>query len=644
LIEDNQRALTNKIHQILAHYWGYSQFRPLQEDIILSVLSGKDTLALMPTGGGKSLCFQVPGMAKDGLCLVISPLIALMKDQVEGLRKKGIPAVAIVSGMSRNEIDIALDNCIHGKEKFLYLSPERLSSKLFIERLQLMNINLLAIDESHCISQWGYDFRPSYLRIAEVREHLPDVPVLALTATATPEVQSDIRQSLNFKEDVVFRKSFERKNLSYVVLREDDKLLRMLKVVNNVTGSGVIYVRTRRRAKDISEYLNRNKIKAGFYHGGMNASERTKIQDQWMSGALRIVVATNAFGMGIDKGNVRFVLHLDLPESLEAYYQEAGRAGRDEQKAYAVLLYNESDKAEMEQRAKTSFPDIKKIRIVYQALANYYNLAIDSGQGISYDFALTDFCSRYNLSVHETYNCLKVIELQGLIELSGSVQLQSKIHFISHRDQLYEFQVKNPELDHFIKIILRSHEGLFDEYVSIHENQLAKRAEKTQFEVEKYLELLQKLNIIHYIPSKDIPQLTFLEPRLDSKLLSIDKKNLIDRKERYLLRAKAVLNYSSEKSRCRSQMLLAYFGEETWHRCGVCDYCLGRNKTGVSDLEFEQVSNKVESLLQNQKYSLHELVAHLSDSKEEVNLKVLEWLLDNNKIKYTGGNLLTWIS
>lgn len=636
--------MTNKIHQILAQYWGYSQFRPLQEDIILAVLDGNDTLALMPTGGGKSLCFQVPGMAKDGLCLVISPLIALMKDQVEALRKKGIPAVAIVSGMSRNEIDIALDNCIHGKEKFLYLSPERLSSKIFIERLQHMNINLLAIDESHCISQWGYDFRPSYLRIAEVREHLPGVPVLALTASATPEVQKDIRDKLAFNKGLVFRKSFERKNLSYVVLREDDKLHRMLKVINNVSGTGVIYVRTRRKAKEISEYLNRNKIKSGYYHGGMNSSERTKIQDQWMNGSMRVVVATNAFGMGIDKGNVRFVIHLDLPESLEAYYQEAGRAGRDEKKAYAVLLYNESDKAEMEQRAKTSFPDVKKIRTVYQALANYFNIATGAGQGISFDFALTDFCSKYNFVVHETYNCLKVLELQGLIELSGSVQLQSKIHFTAHRDQLYEFQVKNPELDTIIKIILRSYEGLFDEYVPIQENQLAKRMEKTPFEVERYLSQLQQLQVLSYVPAKDTPQLTFLEPRIDSGSLTIDKNNLADRKERYLIRAKAVLNYAQEKSRCRSQILLSYFGEETWHRCGVCDYCLGRNKTGVSDLEFEMVSNKVELLLQNQKYSLHELVEHLTDSKEETNLKVLEWLLDNNKIKYTGANKLIWIS
>jgi len=625
--------LKTKIQQILSQYWGYSQFRTLQEDIILSVLEGKDTLALMPTGGGKSICFQVPAMSTDGLCLVVSPLIALMKDQVEGLRRKGIPAVSVVSGMTRNEIDIALDNCIHGKEKFLYLSPERLSSPLFVERLQKMNINLLAIDESHCISQWGYDFRPSYLKIAEVRSYIPNVPVLALTATATPEVQKDIQKKLSFRTETLFRKSFERKNLSYVVLREDDKLHRMVQVINSVPGTGVVYVRTRRRTKEITEFLKRNKISAGFYHGGLSATERSKIQDQWMSGTTRIVVATNAFGMGIDKGNVRFVIHLDLPESLEAYYQEAGRAGRDEEKAYGVLLYNESDKAEMEQRAKSNFPELKQIRSVYQSLGNYFNLAIGSGHGVSFDFQLSAFCSQYNLPVNEAYNSIKILELQGLLELSGSIELQSRIHFTAHRDQLYDFQVKNPVLDHFIKVILRSHEGLFDDYVFIQETQIAKRADISTEEVVKHLQHLRQLKIIDYLPTKDTPQL---------KTLAIEKKNLSDRKDRFIKRGKAVLNYAIEKSRCRSQMLLAYFGEETWHRCGVCDYCLGRNKTGVSDLEFDQVSQNVEALLKNNKYSIHELVEHLHDSKEEVNLKVVEWLLDNEKIIYSKGNLLAW--
>ncbi len=630
------------ISQVLARHWGYSQFRPLQEEIILSVLEGKDTLALMPTGGGKSLCFQVPALAKDGICLVISPLIALMKDQVEGLRKKGIPATAVVSGMSRNEIDISLDNCIHGKEKFLYLSPERLSSDAFLERLVHMKVNLLAIDEAHCISQWGYDFRPSYLKIADIREHLPGVPVLALTATATPEVQDDICRKLNFRHENLFRKSFERKNLSYVVLREDDKVQRMLKVINNVPGTGVVYVRTRKRTREVSDLLNRNNIKAGYYHGGMPAAERTKIQDQWMSGELRMVVATNAFGMGIDKGNVRSVIHLDLPESLEAYYQEAGRAGRDEQKSYAVLLYNQSDKAEMEQRAVTNFPDLSKIRKVYQGLGNYLNIPVGSGKGISYDFSLVDFCTEYNFSVHETFNCLKVLELQGLIELTENVEIQSRIHFTAHRDELYDFQVKNPLLDNFIKFLLRSYAGLFDDFVFIQETQLARRMGAEPAQVKNHLQLLDKLKILSYLPSSESPRLTFLEHRIESRHMRIDKQNLQDRKERYLVKAKAVINYATERFRCRSQMLLAYFGEETWHRCGVCDYCLGRNKSGVSDLEFEELSRKIETMLRNDKFTLHDLINHLPATKEETSLKVLEWLIDNEKISYFQGNYLCW--
>jgi len=630
------------ISQILARHWGYSQFRPLQEEIILSVLEGKDTIALMPTGGGKSLCFQVPALAKDGICLVISPLIALMKDQVEGLRKKGIPATAVVSGMSRNEIDISLDNCIHGKEKFLYLSPERLSSDIFLERLSHMKVNLLAVDEAHCISQWGYDFRPSYLKIADIRERLSGVPVLALTATATPEVQNDICRKLNFRNENLFRKSFERKNLSYVVLREDDKIQRMLKVISNVPGTGVVYVRTRKRTREVSDLLNRNNIKSGYYHGGMAGAERTKIQDQWMSGELRIVVATNAFGMGIDKGNVRSVVHLDLPESLEAYYQEAGRAGRDEQKSYAVLLYNQSDKADMEQRAVTSFPELSRIRNVYQGLGNYLKIPVGSGKGICYDFSLVNFCTEYNLPVHETFNCLKVLELQGMIELTENVEIQSRIHFTAHRDELYDFQVKNPELDNFIKFLLRSYAGLFDDYIFIQETQLAKRMGTDPAQVRKHLQLLDKLKILSYIPSSESPRLTFLEPRIESRLLKIDRQNLQDRKERFLKKAKAVISYATERSRCRSQMLLAYFGEETWHRCGVCDYCLGRNKSGVSDLEFEELSRKIESILRNDKFSLHDLISHLPSAKEETSLKVLEWLIDNEKIIYTQGNYLTW--
>lgn len=635
--------MINLIQQILTRYWGYSSFRSLQQEIILSVMEGSDTLALMPTGGGKSICFQVPAMAKEGICLVVSPLIALMKDQVEHLKAKGIPAVAIVSGMSKNEIDIALDNCIYGKEKFLYLSPERLSSDIFLARLQKMKINLIAIDEAHCISQWGYDFRPSYLKISEVRNQLPGVPILALTASATTDVQDDIQQKLSFKSPKVFRKSFERKNISYMVLHEEDKLQRMLNIMRKIQGTGIVYVRTRKKTREIAAFLHRNSVNASFYHAGLNASERAKIQEQWMSGKVRVVVSTNAFGMGIDKSNVRFVVHLDIPDSLEAYYQEAGRAGRDEQKAYAVLLYNESDIVESERRLEMSFPEVQSIRHTYQALANYYQLPVGSGKGVSFDFDLSAFCTNYNLQVAETFNCLKVLEMQGLVAVTESADLHARLRVTANSQQLYEFQVKNTRFDHFIKVILRSYEGLFDDYVMIKESEIANRAGIALEECISLLKQLSQLRILHYIESKDTPEITFTEERLDLKDLHIDRENLADRKKRYLFRQKAMLHYASSTDKCRSVLLLNYFGEESRSRCGVCDICLQRNKIGVSDLEFESISEKIKHFLSKGNAPLEEIVSTIQDFREDQALKVIEWMIDNSRIKYARGNELEWI-
>ena len=606
-------------------------------------MEGNDTLALMPTGGGKSICFQVPGMAKDGICLVVSPLIALMKDQVEHLRAKGIPAVAIVSGMSKNEIDIALDNCIYGKEKFLYLSPERLSSDIFLARLQKMKINLIAIDEAHCISQWGYDFRPSYLKISEVRNQLPGVPILALTASATADVQDDIQQKLSFKSPKVFRKSFERRNISYMVLHEEDKLQRMLNIMRKIQGTGIVYVRTRKKTREIAAFLQRNSVNASFYHAGLNASERAKIQEQWMTGKVRVVVSTNAFGMGIDKSNVRFVVHLDIPDSLEAYYQEAGRAGRDEQKAYAVLLYNESDIVESERRLEMSFPEVQSIRHTYQALANYYQLPVGSGKGVSFDFDLSAFCTNYNLQVAETFNCLKVLEMQGLVAVTESADLHARLRVTANSQQLYEFQVKNTRFDHFIKVILRSYEGLFDDYVMIKESEIAKRAGIALEECISLLKQMSQLRIFNYIESKDTPEITFTEERLDLKDLHIDRENLADRKKRYLFRQKAMLNYASSSDKCRSVLLLNYFGEESRSRCGVCDICLQRNKIGVSDLEFESISEKIKHFLSKGNAPLEDVVSTIQDFREDQALKVIEWMIDNSRIKYARGNELEWI-
>lgn len=597
----------------------------------------------MPTGGGKSICFQVPALAKDGLCLVVSPLIALMKDQVENLKAKGIPASAVVSGMSRSEIDAAFDNCIYGKIKFLYISPERLTSDVFLSRITQMNVNLIAIDEAHCISQWGYDFRPSYLKIADIRSHLPGIPVLALTATATPDVQQDIMKKLNFQNGQLFKKSFERKNLSYVVLYEEDKLNRLLKVAQNIEGTGIVYVRTRRKAKEISDFLVKQGFKSAFYHAGLDSQTRSKIQDDWMKGRSRVVVSTNAFGMGIDKSNVRFVVHLEPPDSPEAYYQEAGRAGRDEQKSYAVLLFNESDVREMEHRAEISFPDISTIRTVYQALCNFYQLPVGSGKGVSFNFDIALFCTTYNLQVAESFNALKVLELQGLIATSESADLHSRIRFTANHQHLYEFQVKNPGLDQLIKVILRSYEGVFDDYIVVHEKEIALRAGISKEECIQYLQQLQQLKILQYIPASDSPQLTFTEERVDLKYLRIDREHLAERKSRYLKRIKAMVQYASSKNLCRSQLLLAYFGEESQHRCGVCDVCLQRNKIGLSDLEFENIHSEIKDFLLKGNIQLHELLKSMKVNKEEENLKVIEWMIDNHKIRYGKGNSLEWI-
>ncbi len=630
------------IRQILTKHWGHSDFRPLQEDIILSVLDGKDTLALMPTGGGKSVCFQVPALAKEGICVVVSPLIALMKDQVEHLKAKGIPAVAVFSGMNRNEIDIALDNCVYGKEKFLYISPERLTSDLLKERLQKMNVNLLAVDEAHCISQWGYDFRPSYLQIAEARKLTNNAPVLALTATATEEVRKDIQQKLNFKTENIFQKSFERKNLSYVVIHEEDKLQRLVNIINKVDGTGIVYVRNRKKTKEVAELLKRQKISAGYYHAGLESSVRNKVQDDWMKGNIRVIAATNAFGMGIDKSNVRFVVHLDLPEGIEAYYQEAGRGGRDEAKAYAVLLYNNNDKTEIEHRTEMNFPEVAEIRKTYQALANFYQLPVGSGKGVSFDFDIVNFSSNYNLQIPVVYNCLKVLELQGLISTTESIDLHPRIHFTVNNKDLYEFQVKNKTFDHLIKVILRSHGGIFDDYININENEIALRAEFTRTELVQHLSMLDKLHILSYLPAKDSPQLVFTEERLDVRDVHIDRQNLAERKQRYITRVKAMLDYATSKTKCRSRMLLNYFGEDVSHRCGNCDYCLQRNKLGISELEFSNLQSQLQTLLTKKKLTLNEVLPHIRDSKEDNTLKVVEWLIDNDRIRYVKGNLLEW--
>lgn len=630
------------IHKILLKHWGYSAFRPLQEDIINAAISGKDTLALLPTGGGKSICFQVPALAMEGICIVVSPLIALMKDQVENLVKRNIKAVAIYSGMTKREIDITLDNCVYGDIKFLYISPERIETEIFKARFEKMNVNLIAVDESHCVSQWGYDFRPSYLNISKLREQKPNIPFIALTATATPEVVIDIQKQLKFKEEHVLQKSFERKNLAYAVLHEEDKQGRLLKILNSVQGTSVVYVRSRKRTKEVASFLLKNGISADYYHAGLSNDERNQKQFNWINDLTRVIVSTNAFGMGIDKPNVRSVIHLDLPDSLEAYFQEAGRAGRDEQKAYAVLLVENADRQDLEQRIVSSFPKIETIKQVYQALANYYQIPIGSSFNETYNFNIIEFSNQYNLPIYTVFNCLKFLEKEGYLHLSETTHNPSRIKFEATKDDLYVFQVKTPKYDLFIKTILRSYAGLYENFVKIDEFELAKRLKTNKDKVVEMLHYLHGLELISYIEQTNEPQLTYLTERLAIENVRISPQHYHDRKEIAVKKMESVIYYSSAKHKCRSEILLNYFGEKDVYRCGVCDVCLERNKLELSDIEFSTVSDQIKKQLHEEHLPLTELVNKIEGVRDDKIIKVIQWLMENEKLITNANNLLEW--
>ncbi len=614
----------------------------MQEEIIQSVLDGKDTLALLPTGGGKSICFQIPALAKEGICIVVSPLIALMQDQVQNLNKRGIQAEAIYSGMHYRDIDRTLDNCIYGKTKFLYLSPERLASELAIERIKKMNVNLLAIDEAHCISQWGYDFRPPYLEIAKIREWLPKAPILALTATATEEVVIDIQEKLEFKKDNVFQQSFARDNLIYLVLNEENKLGKMLDMLRKVGGSGIVYVRNRRKTKEIAKLLLQNGISADFYHGGVSTKIRSSKQANWINNETRIMVATNAFGMGIDKSDVRMVIHLDLPDSLEAYFQEAGRGGRDGGKAYATLLYNDKDRIDLEKNFAQSFPDIKYIKQVYQALGSYFQLAVGSGLGESFDFDLIDFCERYRFAIVKSFNALKALEKAGWLLLTESIYIPSTFHIKIPKEKLYDYQLRNPRLDTLLKVILRTYQGAFNHAVNINEGKLAKFINRTELQLKNALLLMTKDNIIDYKPQKEKPQIIFIQERVTAKNLMIDKKQYDLLKERQHKRIKSSIAYASTE-KCRSQQLLAYFGEKDAAICGKCDIDLGLNRENPTKEEYYEYKEKVFQILTKQPLGLKQLVDHFSSNKSKRVVKAIDFMLDR-EIIFRKGNLIYWKS
>jgi ATP-dependent DNA helicase RecQ len=623
------------IHGILKHYWKYDAFRPLQEEIIQSVLLHRDTLALLPTGGGKSICFQVPALARDGICIVVSPLIALMKDQVENLRAKGIAAVSIVSGMSKREVDIALDSCVYDGVKFLYLSPERLLSELVRERISYMNVNLLAVDEAHCISQWGYDFRPPYLHISDLRKLHPNVPVLALTATATAEVCDDIQEKLLFSEPNIYRKSFERKNISYVVQYEENKLRKLLDIAKGVKGSGVVYVRSRKETAEVAKFYNENGYKADFYHAGLTMEQRSAKQESWKNNQTRIMVATNAFGMGIDKPDVRFVIHKEIPESLEAYYQEAGRAGRDEYKAYAVLLYNQADRIKNEKKILTNFPSVDEVKLVYHHLGSYFQLAYGTGEGVSFDIDLADFCTRYKLDPNKTLNALKFLEQDEYLAFNESVFLPSRFRFEVQNEALYNFQIQNQAWDPFIKTLLRSYGGSFENYVRLREFDIARRSNLSVQQVIEGLKQLQELGILNYLQQTDMPQITYVRPRLQNNELVINKRYIDERKATCLKKLEAVFAYAEHK-KCRSQMLLAYFDENNVNKCGICDVCLEeKRRSNLSEIT-DNITDEIAHLLSQESMTIDELVGSLKNGTEKERIATIRLLLDAGKIKADG--------
>jgi ATP-dependent DNA helicase RecQ len=620
--------------QTLQSVFGYQDFRPMQMDIVLSAMNGKDCLALLPTGGGKSICYQVPAIAMEGICLVISPLVALMKDQVDNLKRKGVLAVAIYSGMNKREIDRVLDNCIYGNYKFLYVSPERLKTEIFIERFKMMKINLIAVDESHCISQWGYDFRPPYLEIAKIREFHPQVPCMALTASATQKVQKDIIEKLELKTPEIFMQSYARKNLSYSVRYCENKIEKAFGILNRIPGSAIVYARNRKGTKQIAQILQRTGISATFYHAGLDVKERDQKQMEWKTNKTRVMVATNAFGMGIDKPDVRLVIHIDVPENVENYYQEAGRAGRDERKAYGVLLANPMDITKLEESAAMAYPPLDFLKKVYQCLANNYRIAVGSSWMVSYDFDFNGFVSSYQLEPLLTYQALKVLQEEGLLELSESFYKSSTAHFLVSQSQLYEFQIANEKLDPLIKVLMRTYGGeMFSDYLKIQEKKIADVMKMSEAQVIQHLETLDKNGILAYNKRKDQPQITYLTPRFDAVNLPLNKKRIDERRENALSKAKTMIEYLENKQVCRSLFISRYFGEDSDEGCGICDNCL-ENKAKESPLTNKKSYKEkiLKTLKEVQSLSMQDLIKDDDVVMESEVVEVLREMEEENLI------------
>ena len=624
--------------KILKQYWGYDNFRGIQEDIIRSIGEGRDTLGLMPTGGGKSITFQVPALAQEGLCLVITPLIALMKDQVRNLRERGIKATAIYSGMTREEIVIALENCIFGNYKFLYVSPERLDTEIFQIKLRSMHVSLITVDESHCISQWGYDFRPAYLKIADIRQLLPGVPVIALTATATPEVVSDIQQRLQFRQENVFRMSFERKNLAYVVRHTEDKESELLHILQRVDGSGIVYTRNRKKTKEISQFLNRNHITATFYHARLNDETKDSRQKAWLKGEFRVMVATNAFGMGIDKPDVRVVIHADVPDSPEAYFQEAGRAGRDGMKAYAVLLFCARDKITLKQRVSDTFPEKSYIRKIYEDINFYYQMAMGDGRGCTFAFNIDEFCRNFKHFPVQTDSALKILTRAGYLEYTDEQDNASRIMFTITKEELYRIREQSEDTEKLLRILLRSYTGLFTDYAYISEDNLSTRSGLSKQQIYETLLSLSRQHILHYIPAKKTPYIIYTRERQETERIYLSKEVYEDRKESYVQRINAMIEYAESENRCRSRMLLRYFGEKNEHNCGQCDVCLQQHQSGLKSGEFEAISQQLQALLKENPLSLQEIKDKMQVPENHL-IKVVSYLVSEEIIRQENGYL-----
>lgn len=627
--------------KVLKYYWGYDSFRPLQEEIVDAVVSGKDTLALLPTGGGKSICFQVPAMTMEGICLVVTPLIALMKDQVAHLVEKGIPAAAIYSGMHYDQIELLYNQAVFGRLKFLYVSPERLLTDQFIEALKRMKVCLLAVDESHCISQWGYDFRPPYLKIAEIRLYIPKTPVLALTATATAKVVDDIQVRLAFKEKNVFQSSFERKNVTYNVSHEADKygvLFRKLKALES--GSAIVYVRNRKKTQVVSDWLNSVGVSSTFYHAGLDSKVRDQRQDLWMRGKVKVIAATNAFGMGIDKPDVRLVVHLDLPDSLEAYFQEAGRAGRDLQPSEALLLVAQADVTKLQNDFEQSFPELERIKLIYSAIGNYLNIPVGAGEGVSYPFVIDDFANRYGFSIVEVFHVLKILEKEGFFAMSEAFDEPSKVMVKASRDDLYGFQVSYPHYDELVKYLLRNLPGVLTDFVRINEETIARKMGLTVDKVVTQLKRLHDYQLLSYIPRNDKPQLLFLHEFAGTKHFNLSRENYYDRKKDAEARVKAVVSFVNNDDVCRSVQLLRYFNENAVRPCGRCDACARNGFVVNRPVAYERLEDRVVGVVKENRASVMDVVNSFKDVPGEKVIDSIRCLIDEGVLVMSSDGVL----